>query len=109
MKTSLPLFPPYVSLVERIWFFFLRGFNVLALLFLVLPILVIIPLSFSDSTFLSYPMPGYSLRWYENLFESDAWMRAAKNSFIVAPLATLIATVLGTMAAIGLNKAEFPG
>jgi putative spermidine/putrescine transport system permease protein len=109
MKTSLPLFPPYVSLVERIWFFFLRGFNVLALLFLVLPILVIIPLSFSDSTFLSYPMPGYSMRWYENLFESDAWMRAAKNSFIVAPLATLIATVLGTMAAIGLNKAEFPG
>lgn len=109
MKTSLPLFPPYVSLVERIWFFFLRGFCVLALLFLVLPILVIIPLSFSESTFLSYPMPGYSLRWYENLFESDAWMRAAKNSFIVAPLATLIATVLGTMAAIGLNKAEFPG
>jgi putative spermidine/putrescine transport system permease protein len=109
MKTSLPLFPPYVSLVERIWFFFLRGFCVLALLFLVLPILVIIPLSFSDSTFLSYPMPGYSMRWYENLFESDAWMRAAKNSFIVAPLATLIATVLGTMAAIGLNKAEFPG
>ncbi|MFT5643468.1 MAG: putative spermidine/putrescine transport system permease protein [Janthinobacterium sp.] len=108
MKTSLPLFPPYMSQVERIWFFFLRGFNVLALIFLVLPILVIIPLSFSDSTFLSYPMPGYSLRWYENLFASDAWMRAAKNSFIVAPLATLIATVLGTMAAIGLNKAEFP-
>jgi putative spermidine/putrescine transport system permease protein len=109
MKTSLPLFPPYVSLVERIWFFFLRGFCVLALFFLVLPILVIIPLSFSDSTFLSYPMPGYSMRWYENLFQSDAWIRAAKNSFIVAPLATLIATVLGTMAAIGLNKAEFPG
>ncbi len=81
----------------------------LALAFLILPILVIIPLSFSDSTFLSYPMPGYSLRWYENLFQSDAWMRAAKNSFIVAPLATLIATVLGTMAAVGLNKADFPG
>jgi putative spermidine/putrescine transport system permease protein len=109
MKTSLPLFPPYVSLPERVWFFALRGFCVLALAFLVLPILVIIPLSFSDSTFLSYPMPGYSLRWYENLFQSDAWMRAAKNSFIVAPLATLIATVLGTMAAVGLNKAEFPG
>ncbi|NMM38710.1 MAG: ABC transporter permease [Glaciimonas sp.] len=109
MKTSLPLFPPYVSTIERIWFFFLRGFNALALLFLVLPILVIIPLSFSDSTFLSYPMPGYSLRWYENLIYSEAWIRAAKNSFIVAPLATLIATVLGTLAAVGLNKAEFPG
>lgn len=109
MKTSLPLFPPYLSLAERVWFFFFRGFNLLALLFLVLPILVIIPLSFSDSTFLSYPMPGYSMRWYENLFHSEAWIRAAKNSFIVAPMATLIATVLGTMAAVGLNKAEFPG
>lgn len=109
MKTSLPLFPPYLSLAERVWFFFFRGFNLLALLFLVLPILVIIPLSFSDSTFLSYPMPGYSMRWYENLFHSEAWIRAAKNSFIVAPMATLIATVLGTLAAVGLNKAEFPG
>jgi putative spermidine/putrescine transport system permease protein len=109
MKTSLPLFPPYTSLIERIWFFFLRSFNMLALLFLVLPILVIIPLSFSDSSFLSYPVPGYSLRWYENLLQSDAWIRAAKNSFIVAPLAALIATILGTLAAMGLNKAEFPG
>jgi len=109
MKTSLPLFPPHVSPIERVWFFFMRSFNVLALVFLVLPILVIIPLSFSDSTFLSYPMPGYSMRWYENLIHSEAWVRAAKNSFIVAPMAALIATVLGTLAAVGLNKAEFPG
>lgn len=105
----LPIFPPYLSLAERAWFFFLRGANALTLLFLVLPILVIIPLSFSDSSFLSYPMPGFSLRWYENLFQSDEWMRAAKNSFIVAPLATVLATVLGTLAAVGLNKADFPG
>ena len=105
----LPIFPPYLSLAERAWFFFLRGANALTLLFLVLPILVIIPLSFSDSSFLSYPMPGFSLRWYENLFQSDEWMRAAKNSFIVAPMATVVATVLGTLAAVGLNKADFPG
>ncbi len=105
----LPTFPPYLSLTERTWFFILRGANGLTLLFLVLPILVIIPLSFSDSSFLSYPMPGVSLRWYENLFQSDEWMRAAKNSFIVAPMATVLATVLGTLAAVGLNKADFPG
>lgn len=109
MKTSLPLFPPYLSFTERAWFFTLRGMNVLILLFLMLPILVIIPLSFSDSSFLSYPIPGFSLRWYENLVASDEWMRAARNSFIVAPAATLIATVLGTLAAVGLNKADFPG
>jgi putative spermidine/putrescine transport system permease protein len=105
----LPLFPPYVSFAERAWFFIFRGFNLLALAFLVLPILVIIPLSFSSSQFLVYPIPGFSLRWYDNLIHSDAWIRAAKNSFIVAPLATLIATVLGTLAAVGLNKADFPG
>lgn len=109
MKSTLPLFAPHQSIVERIWFFILRGANWLTLLFLILPILVIIPLSFSDSSFLSYPMPGFSLRWYQNLWQSDEWMRAAKNSFIVAPMATLIATVLGTLAAVGLNKADFPG
>jgi putative spermidine/putrescine transport system permease protein len=109
MKKILPVFAPHQSLTERAWFFILRGFNGLTLLFLVLPILVIIPLSFSDSSFLSYPMPGVSLRWYRNLIESDEWMRAAKNSFIVAPAATIVATVLGTLAAVGLNKAEFRG
>lgn len=109
MKKFFPVFAPYQSLGERVWFFALRGFNALVLLFLVLPILVIVPLSFSDSSFLSYPMPGVSLRWYHNLFESEEWMRAAQNSFIVAPAATIVATVLGTLAAVGLNKADFRG
>lgn len=109
MKKLLPVFPPYLSLPQRAWFYLFRSFNVLVLVFLVLPVLVIIPLSFSDSTFLSYPIPGYSLRWYQNLFGSDEWIRAAKNSFLVAPAATLIATVLGTLAAVGLNKANFRG
>ena len=105
----VPLFPPYVSLIERIWFFMSRSFNLLVFLFLLLPILVIIPLSFSDSTFLVYPIPGVSMRWYQNLFNSPEWINSAKNSFIVAPLATLLATILGTMAAVGLNKADFRG
>ena len=109
MKKLLPTFAPYQSLAERAWFFLLRGMNALILLFLVLPVLVIVPLSFSDSHFLTYPLPGVSLRWYQNLFESEEWVRAAKNSFIVAPMATLLATVLGTLAAVGLNKAEFRG
>jgi putative spermidine/putrescine transport system permease protein len=107
--SKLPLFPPYTSLPERLWFFLSRSLNLLILLFLILPILVIIPLSFSDSSFLMYPIPGFSLRWYQNLLQSEEWMQAAKNSFIVAPAATLIATILGTMAAVGLNKADFRG
>lgn len=109
MKRLLPVFPPHLSWPEQVWFFTLRALNGLTLAFLVVPILVIIPLSFSDSTFLAYPMPGLSLRWYQNLFQSDDWIRAAQNSFIVAPAATVLATVLGTLAAVGLNKAEFRG
>ena len=61
----------------------------LTLLYLILPVLAIVPLSFSSSTFLVYPIPGLSLRWYQNLFASDEWRMAAKNSFIVAPSATV--------------------
>jgi putative spermidine/putrescine transport system permease protein len=87
----------------------LQAWGVMVLLFLLAPILVIMPLSFADSTFLIYPVPGWSLRWYQNLFGSGEWMRAARNSFIVAPSATLLATVLGTLAAVGLARVRFAG
>jgi putative spermidine/putrescine transport system permease protein len=109
MKLSKPLFAPHTSLVERVWYFVLRGMAVLTLLYLILPVVAIVPLSFSSSTFLVYPIPGWSLRWYQNLIASNEWRMAAKNSFIVAPSATVVATVLGTLAAIGLTKANFRG
>ncbi len=104
-----PMFPAYASWPDKLGWYALRGAGVLVLLFLLLPILVIMPLSFSASSFLSYPMPGWSLQWYDNLFSSDEWARATRNSFIVAPLATLLATVLGTMAAVGLARVNFWG
>jgi putative spermidine/putrescine transport system permease protein len=109
MKFAKPLFAPHTSAVERVWYFALRALVVLTLLYLILPVLAIVPLSFSSSTFLVYPIPGWSLRWYENLVMSDEWRMAAKNSFIVGPAATFVATVLGTLAAIGITKADFRG
>jgi putative spermidine/putrescine transport system permease protein len=109
MKFAKPMFAPHTSLIERVWYFTLRALAVLTLLYLVMPVLAIVPLSFSSSTFLVYPIPGWSLRWYQNLIASDEWRMAAKNSFIVAPSATALATVLGTLAAIGLTKANFRG
>ncbi len=106
---ALPIFPAYATAADKFGWYALRIFCISVLIFLLLPILVIIPLSFSSSTFLSYPMPGWSLRWYENLFTSDDWIRATRNSFIVAPLATLLATVLGTLAAVGLARVQFFG
>ncbi|MGJ7458899.1 ABC transporter permease [Halomonas sp. MA07-2] len=102
--------PPYASPVEKLWFWTFRMFCGLVLLFLITPVLVIIPLSFSSGSFLTYPLPGFSLRWYEAIFDtSGPWLAALKNSLIVAPLATLLAMGLGTLAAVGLNRADFPG
>ncbi|MDD1510439.1 ABC transporter permease [Pseudomonas sp. CNPSo 3701] len=100
---------PYMSPVERAWYYGLRLLCGLVLLFLVLPILVIVPLSFNSGTFLIYPMQGFSMRWYEDFFGSAGWMRALKNSMIIAPAATVLAMILGTLAAIGLTRSEFCG
>lgn len=102
-------FPAYATFWDKAGWWAVRAFCVAVLAYLLLPILVIMPLSFSSSSFLAYPMPGWSLQWYENLFTSPDWTRAAKNSFIVAPAATLVATVLGTLTAVGLSRTNFPG
>src|SRR5438477_6909950 len=79
------------------------------LVFLVAPILTIVPLSFSSGSFFYYPLPGFSLRWYEDFFSSSFWLPSLKNSLIVGVSATLAATVLGTLAALGIWRARFPG
>ena len=76
--------------------------------FLVAPILVIIPLSFSSGSFFYYPLPGFSLRWYEDFFTSPFWLSALRNSLYLGSIAASLATVLGTLAAIGLWRASFP-
>ncbi len=94
---------------EKLWRITQRIFCWGVLLFLVLPLLVIVPLSFNKDSFLLYPMTGFSLRWYQEFFSSAEWLRSVRNSFIVAPAATVIATVLGTVASIGLTRASFRG
>lgn len=101
--------PIYASTPEKVWYWGFRVFCGLVLVFLMLPVLVIIPLSFSSGSFLTYPLPGLSLQWYEQVLSPGPWMTALKNSLIVAPLATLLAMALGTLASVGLNRAEFPG
>ncbi|RXZ45507.1 ABC transporter permease [Crenobacter cavernae] len=100
---------PYLSPIERVWFYTHRALCGLTLLFLVLPVLVIVPLSFNEGSFLVYPLTGFSMRWYEDFFASAEWMRSLKNSLIVAPSATVLAMVFGTLASIGLTSAEFRG
>ncbi len=78
------------------------------LVFLVAPILVIVPLSFSSGSFFYYPLPGVSLRWYQDFFSSSFWLPSLKNSLIVGSSATALATALGTLAALGIWRARFP-
>jgi putative spermidine/putrescine transport system permease protein len=105
----IPRFPAYATFADKLGWWALRGLCVAVLIYLLLPILVMVPLSFSASSFLVYPVPGWSTQWYANLLTSEEWGRAAKNSFIVAPAACLIATCLGTLTAVGLARIQFPG
>ncbi len=82
----------------------LSGAVVAVSVYLVLPTLAIIPISFSDTDFIIFPPQGFSLRWYETFFTQPAWRNAAITSFIVATLAAVLATVLGTLAALGLAR-----
>jgi putative spermidine/putrescine transport system permease protein len=78
----------------------------LVFIFLVAPILAIVPLSFSAGAFLTYPIPGISLRWYEAVLGSDRWMTALRNSLVIGLSATVLATLLGTPAAIALARSR---
>src|SRR5438874_11256892 len=91
--------------ITRIGLTLLTG---VVLVFLVAPILTIVPLSFSSGSFFYYPLPGFSLRWYEDFFSSSFWLPSLKNSLIVGVSATFLATVLGTLAALGIWRARFP-
>lgn len=82
---------------------------ILVLAFLVLPILVVFPLSFSSGEVLTLPTPGWSLRWYQDFFFSERWLRASWNSLVVGVSTMVLATVLGTLAAFGLHMSDFRG
>jgi putative spermidine/putrescine transport system permease protein len=87
----------------------LYGASGLVLLFLVVPILIIIPMSFGSALSLEFPPRSLSLQWYFKYFTSPAWLRATGISFEVALGTTVLATVLGTLAAFGLVRGRFAG
>ncbi|MGF6177921.1 ABC transporter permease [Ensifer sp. 4252] len=92
------------STFEHVTRFGTRAFCTLGLIFLLVPIIVVIPLSFNEERFFSYPMPGVSLRWYAGLLTSEAWRNALANSLIVAASTTVAAVAIGGVAALGLQR-----
>lgn len=81
----------------------------LVLAFLLAPMAAIIPLSLAPTELMRFPPDGVSLRWYEEIFSSSRWLLAARNSLVVAVATTAIATLLGTLAALGLTLGRFRG
>ncbi|MDX8483427.1 ABC transporter permease [Mesorhizobium sp. VK24D] len=98
----------YASSAEKVWYYVHRVICGAVILFLVLPIVAVIPLSFNSVPFFTYPMSGFSFRWYEEFFVSSRWQGGLQNSIFVAAAATLLSTVLGTLAALGLSRPTFP-
>jgi putative spermidine/putrescine transport system permease protein len=84
-------------------------FSGLVISYLVFPILIVIPLSFSSAQYLTFQPPGFSLQWYRAFFSRSDWIDAAILSFWVALVVMVLATILGTVAALGLVRGRFPG
>ena len=84
--------------------FLFLGFCAAVLAFLMGPLLVIVPLSFNSEPYFTFPLAGFSTRWYEAFFESDNWRLALRNSVIVGCSVAFLSVVLGTMAALGLAR-----
>jgi putative spermidine/putrescine transport system permease protein len=101
-----------LSLTPQAWRIGTIALSALVFAFLIAPILIIVPLSFSADPFFSYPVEHWSLRWYAALVGSDPqallWQRAVVNSLMIGVGATLLATCLGTLAAIGVWRRPRP-
>lgn len=127
--------PKHASMLERVWHYCYLVICALIFLFLIAPIIVVIPLSFNAEPYftfsdkmLAFDPEGYSLRWYDLLltfgmqapeavrdgawwadaWHNSNWIQATKNSFIIGFFSTVIATTLGTIAALGLSRSEMP-
>lgn len=125
--------PPYAGLGERAWYYGFRVLCGLIFVFLMAPILIVMPLSFNVEPYfsftegmLAFESDAFSLRWYADIlrngmaapdategwwadmWQNAQWVRSIKNSFFIGILATIVATSFGTLAAIGLSRSEMP-
>ncbi|HHL21903.1 MAG TPA: ABC transporter permease [Aliiroseovarius sp.] len=125
--------PPYATSGQVLWFYCFRVICGAIFVFLIAPIIILMPLSFNVEPYFSFTPEmlhfdpaGYSLRWYRDIltngmanpeategwwadmWQNAQWIRSIKNSFFIGALATLLSTALGTLAAIGLSRSEMP-
>ena len=118
--------PVYATPLQRLWHYIYLTICALVLFFVVMPLIAVIPISFSSSPFLQFTSQmlafepeAYSLRWYKMLIGdcsdpgittvcTDRWVRGAQNSLFIGIIATFLATTLGIMASLGLSRSHMP-
>ena len=125
--------PPYSTTREVLWFYSFRVICGMIFVFLITPIIILIPLSFNQEPYFSFTPEmlsldpaGFSLRWYwdilkngmtapeaatgwwADMWQNAQWVRSVKNSFWIGIWATILSTSIGTLAAIGLSRDEMP-
>jgi putative spermidine/putrescine transport system permease protein len=127
--------PAHASIGEKVWHYSYLVICGLIFLFLIAPIIIIMPLSFNAEPYFTFTFKmitldpeGYSLRWYDKIltfgmsnpdvqrdnawwddvWQNATWLHALKNSIIIGVASTIMATVLGTLAALGLSRPEMP-
>jgi putative spermidine/putrescine transport system permease protein len=101
---SLPATDTQITHKSRLW---LYGLAIVVMIFLIIPTLLVIPMSFSASQYLEFPPRKWSFKWYETYFNSAAWMQATATSLKAGLLTALLATPLATMASYGLHTSRF--
>ena len=107
--------PAYATPLDRLWYYGFRFICGAIFLFLIAPILVIIPLSFNAEPYFTFTSEmlrldpdAFGIRWYQDIIENEQWLHAIKNSFIIGVSATILSTILGTLAALGLSRSYLP-
>jgi len=127
--------PPYAGPGETLWYYSFRFICGAIFLFLILPVVIVVPLSFNIEPYftftqgmLTFDPAAFSLRWYQDIFQNGMadpsqvfgwnwivdswnnaqWVHSTKNSFFIAILVTILATTLGTLAALGLSQSDLP-
>ncbi len=106
---------PYLTSGQVLWHYAFRMICGSIFVFLITPILVVMPLSFNAQDFftftpemLHFDPAGYSLKHYRDFFTNSDWQNALRNSVMIAPVATLLSVSFGTLAAIGLSQPHVP-
>lgn len=100
---NAPASDTQVSHGQRLWLYI---FSIIVMFLLVVPTLIVIPMSFSESQYLEFPPREWSFKWYANYFNSPEWMNATYTSLKAAFLTMLVATPIGVIAAYGLHTSR---